>query len=398
MMTLRILPLALLYSVLMIFPHLGIGQSPLFEFHYVDKDPDWLTSAMQCTLTDIDNDGDLDYTTGNVHQDPNLFWYEYFGPDDWRRHVIGSDNDFYGGAAAIDVNDDNLIDIISSEYLFLQKRPETWPNAFGWDKYFIGTGDPYCHDMVSVDLNQDGTLDIITNSGNAEKGLEGLAWYEPQTDPTQPWTRYDIGPENYRIHAGIHPYPVGDLDGDNDLDIAAAQVWFENLDGMAMNWKMHQHNLIGQSGPWGVGVKTYVIDLDGDGDLDIVQSECDLRERNAGLGWLENTDGKGNFKLHWVEPRTALNDFHSMQVLDYDNDGDWDIMAGNGPLSQGKRTFIYENTAGPKQSPRWKPHVILEGFVAHEGLVGDVDADGDTDIVCKEWTSGSLYYLENKLK
>ena len=28
----------------------------------------------------------------------------------------------------------------------------------------------------------------------------------------------------------------------------------------------------------------------------------------------------------------------------------------------------------------------------------EVDGDGDVDIVAKEWTSGSLYYLENKLK
>ena len=36
--------------------------------------------------------------------------------------------------------------------------------------------------------------------------------------------------------------------------------------------------------------------------------------------------------------------------------------------------------------------------VAHEGIAADVDGDGDIDIVSKEWTSGSVYYLENNLK
>ena len=48
-------------------------------------------------------------------------------------------------------------------------------------------------------------------------------------------------------------------------------------------------------------------------------------------------------------------------------------------------------------SSKWKKHVILDGFVAHDGVVGDVDNDGDLDIISKEWTEGSLYYLENQL-
>ena len=90
--------------------------------------------------------------------------------------------------------------------------------------------------------------------------------------------------------------------------------------------------------------------------------------RGDGGASLENVDGKGTFKLHWIKPRKAHDDFHSMQVFDYDNDGDWDIMVGNGPLSPGKRTFILENVAASGKNPAvpvWKEHVILEGIVAH---------------------------------
>lgn len=141
------------------------GAQPEFKFHYVDKNLDWLTSAQQTTLSDIDNDGDLDFTAGNVHQRPGLFWHEYKSADNWLLHVIVSDDGFYGGAAAMDVNQDNRVDIISSEYLFINKKGKTWPAAIGWDKYKIGTCDPYCHDMVKADLNRDGKMDLITNSG-----------------------------------------------------------------------------------------------------------------------------------------------------------------------------------------------------------------------------------------
>jgi hypothetical protein len=376
----------------------GFAQE-LFKFHYIEKDPLWLTSAQQTTLSDIDGDGDLDFTTGNVHQRPGVFWYEYVDADRWLQHVIGSDNDFYGGATAMDVNGDGRMDIISSEYLFVNKVPDGWPQAIGWDKYFIGTGDEFCHDMIQADMNNDGKIDIVTTSGKQEG--EGVCWYEAGTDPLKPWIKHDIGGPDYFIHAGIDPMGVGDLDGDGDMDVAAAEVWFENRDGKGLVWEKHHHGLIGQEGPWGRGVKTHITDLDGDGDNDIVQGECDLRDKNAGLGWLENIDGKGNFRIHWLMNREGKDDFHSMFVFDFDQDGDLDIMAGNGPLADGRQTFIFENTAGKGANPgssAWIRHVILEGFVAHDGVVGDVDRDGDMDIISKEWTSGSLYYLENLLR
>ena len=371
----------------------------LFKFHYIRRIRRGFHLRSKRHCPNIHGDGDLDFTTGNVHQRPGLFWYEYVNADKWLQHVIGSDNDFYGGAAAVDVNDDGRMDIISSEYLFVNKTSGGWPEAIGWDKYFIGTGDQFCHDMILADLNLDGQADIITNSGKQEG--EGVCWYESGPDPLEPWIKHEIGGPDYFIHAGIGPMGVGDIDSDGDMDVAAAEVWFENRDGKGLTWTIHHHGLIGQEGPWGRGVKTHIIDLDGDGDNDIVQAECDLRDKNAGLGWLENVDGKGNFRIHWVMQREEKDDFHSMFVFDFDQDGDPDIMVGNGPLADGRKTYLFENTVGKGANPGsagWTRHVILEGFVAHDGVVGDVDGDGDMDIISKEWTSGSLYYLENLLR
>ena len=60
-----------------------LAASPKFELHYIHKDPSWLTSVHQVVLADFDKDGDLDWTVGNAHKNPNFYWYQYKGPDNW---------------------------------------------------------------------------------------------------------------------------------------------------------------------------------------------------------------------------------------------------------------------------------------------------------------------------
>jgi hypothetical protein len=364
------------------------AAEPAFAVHCIRKDPPWVTSIHQVVLADIDKDGDLDWTVGNVHKNPNLFWYEYKGPEDWVEHYIDSDDIYYGGACALDVNGDGWLDLVTSKLLYLNRG-----RGAGWSKHNIGVSDDHCHDQQAVDLNGDGKLDILSTSGN-----DGVCWYEAPADATKPWIRHDIGGPQYRPHAATAPESAADLDGDGDLDVAAAQAWFENVGGKGLQWKKHADTLIGLEGPWGAAVKTVCRDMDFDGDMDVVQSECDHRGQ-VGIAWMENTDGKGRFAVHWIQPRVA-EDFHTLAVIDYDNDGDWDVLSAVGPLSKlPPRVYLFENTSGKGKSPAaWKQHVILAGHPCHEALAGDVDADGDVDLLLKGWTTGSFFYLENKLR
>lgn len=379
----------------------AIAGEPDFCIHTIEKNSPLVQDAvMSCVLADLDGDGDLDWTAGTIWPKPRkertLYWYEYRGPDEWVRHKIGQDEEMYGGVCTLDANGDGRLDIVATNLWINDQNNKRWSFAR------TGVGDG-AHDMQAVDMNGDKQLDLLafTQAG-------GLNWFEKPDNLKHKWTRHKIASPDYageKVHATGSPQAANDLDGDGDIDIAAVHGWFENANGDGLKWKYHRHRLFPavqrERFPWGFAVKTATRDIDGDGDIDIVQTECDTPEI-AGVAWLENSDGKGDFTLHWIKERSP-EDFHSLCLLDYDGDGDWDVLSGTGPLATAdeKRLYLFENVVAESREIQWKQHVIHTGMPIHEARAGDVDGDGDADIVIKPWNKKDepkdFLFLENRL-
>jgi hypothetical protein len=188
------------------------------------------------------------------------------------------------------------------------------------------------------------------------------------------------------------------LDNDGDNDVVRGDVWFENVDGKGQQWKEHA-SLTPEGGNrpdrFGLALKVWNCDLDHDGDLDIVEAEADCVDGR--VFWFENRNRGKTWQYHGISAEHTKQDFHSLCVADFDNDGDMDVFSGGGPLSEQTHTcFIWENLNG--KGGQWKEHHVLKGKRCHEAKAADVDQDGDIDICFKPWRGSLHVYLRNMLK
>ena len=349
---------------------------PQFALHHIDSIG---YNIGQTALVDMDNDGDLDWVAGEAnHSDSRIWWWENRSTDDWIRHYIGRGNTDVGGALH-DVDGDGDLDMLSGSVLLLNLG-----SSEPFEPHDVGTIPS--HDTEFADIDGDGVVDALANSDKA-----GLYWYEIPDNPTQEWRAHLIATaEDHEVHGGVSPRAVGDIDGDGDPDIVTAQGWYENVNGEGLTWTFHRSLALGEPHRYGIAVRTWVVDLDGDGDVDIVQTEAD--NPDGRVAWFEN-DGRGTFTRHMIQDEGEQLDFHSLVVADFDHDGDLDVFSCGGPLSADDR---YHNIVWENDSGAWTKHVVADQ-PCHEAQGGDVDGDGDVDIVAKPWSNGDKHYVLRNL-
>lgn len=351
-----------------------------FEYHTIDR----IGNQMgQTSLSDIDNDGDLDWVVGCNGGD--IWWFEYNGPDDWTRHLLGNKAPTDVGGVCFDIDGDGWLDQVSGAAWY---RNPGEPRKRSFEKFPGATIN--CHGNVKADIDGDSRPDVVALSDE-----KGLYWFKIPADPTKQWIEHRIGDA---VHGGISPKGVDDIDGDGDNDVVRANAWFENLDGKGVEWIMHTNLVpVGGNRPdrYGLAIKTWIYDMDKDGDKDVVEAEADTPDGR--VFWFENIDGKGRkWRMHLVSGAHTGQDFHSLALADFDNDGDKDIFSGGGPLSESERKwYIWENLDG--KGGDWRMHEVLSGKRCHEAMAGDVDKDGDIDICSKPWNGTEHIYLRNML-
>jgi hypothetical protein len=355
------------------------AQIPDFTYEEIGE----TTSNMLCqeSLTDVDNDGDLDIIIGsNIG---TIWWFENTDSKNWQRRQLGDFALSDKGGITVDIDGDGFIDQVSGGTWF--KNPGD-KNA-EWQRF--ENGAIYAYDMQAADLNNDGLPEIV-----AVSELEGTFIYFPGTKPEKKWKKIRIGDG---VPGGIAPLGITDIDGDGDLDIIRTNIWFDNINGDASKWNEHKTlRFVQYQGKFALSSRVFAIDMDADGDMDIVQAESN--NPNGSIAWHENKDGRGiNWYLHPISTETEQ-DLHSLCVADFDNDGDLDIFSGGGPMSKDlyKRCFIWENTDGIGVA--WEKKEILFKTECFDAMAGDLDGDGDIDIVGKSWNGKIVYLLRNNLK
>jgi VCBS repeat protein len=246
------------------------------------------------------------------------------------------------------------------------------------------TRGPRVADVEAADFDGDGRLDLAMGSfgwrrtGNLTILRNGTTDYDHASF---------VAHLTDKRTGAIHAIPADlDLDGRPDLIALFAQehetvVAFLNRGGMRFETK----SLYNAPHPnWGSsGVE--VVDLDKDGDLDVLMTNGDMFDDQImkpyhGIQWLENT-GTFPFTAHAL---ASLPGVQRAQAADLDGDGDLDIVACALLPSQEEIARRQPSVVWLEQTMagRFVRHVLEIGTPAHATLdVGDVDRDGDVDIV-----------------
>jgi hypothetical protein len=354
-------------------------------------------------LADFDRDGDLDAAVSRRNT-KSAYWYQRINDSIWIPHLMGYSDalDNTLGTTPADIDHDSWDDVVFQGVWFtnpgtLGKNPDT-----PWKVNLTKAGG---HDATNVDIDSNGQNDLLVYDGNK------IAWYN-----TSNQLREIIISSGYDDHGGVAPHGFGDIDGDNDPDVVIPGYWFANPGDQTANWKRFEWPFeVIPNASYGRSIRAWIADINNDGSNDIVYSHCDTG--GSHVYWVENRDNGKIWESHQLpDPPVRKGDvpgtgsFHSLCVADINQDGHPDIFAGeqedpdtymeaDGKLAMKPRGLksrgaIWYNNGN--KNPQFEIYVIHVGNPGwHDAQIGDVDKDGDLDIVSKIWNAdGPVYHLD----
>ncbi|MCB9895840.1 MAG: VCBS repeat-containing protein [Planctomycetes bacterium] len=365
------------------------------------------------------------------------------GPADFQNPVNIIKRSFYGEIDCLaDMNGDGWLDLVCPTDSSIAIH---YNNAGVIEAAFteLPPASGHCNDLAAVDIDNDGDLDLIrTSIGGAQPAYTAYYLYDSANGSWSNPVTFGAYSAGYTYTASIG-YPqsisMGDVNGDGFADA------FVCANGTSMLYLNSNGTFPGSgtvAGFTGIGLSSDFGDVDNDGDLDLIQGMSDraylfINDGNGNFtwqttngivgdvgirvedvefadmnadGWLDIVvapahvngqspvppsvyfnDGTGGFAAH-VALGTNAERTYSLDVVDLNGDGSLDVVvADEGPARGYGPSLCYLND-GTGLNFQTTPigWSYLSPWIA---TVGDVDNDGDIDIIGTPF--GKLTYYSN---
>lgn len=330
---------------------------------------------------DVDGDGDLDLMlTGEASGTTRSSLYINQGKQDGQFRFDALTGPFqqvqYSASSFADIDGDGDLDV-----LVAGSRSASWPYVAATDLYRLqpdgsvervenhGLPDLHSASMAWGDLDLDGDLDVVMIGSTSDDQPttvvgynQGNGIFESHTDVIQGISYGDVA--------------LGDVDGDLDPDIVVSGASAGGFLTQILRNDNGTFNALTAALPNVAFSSVDLGDFDGDADLDLVVSGGRVSERIfEGSIEIWSNNG-GTFSLH----EDGLSGILAGDVTwsDYDHDGDLDLLVQGAEAAIGRRTARVWRNDG---EAGFVPASMLIGAIFADAEFGDLDGDGDIDLI-----------------
>ncbi len=244
--------------------------------------------------------------------------------------------------------------------------------------FTIANPQPIIHEVyggriISGDLDNDGDLDII-QSGIGEDLMGLIARASVFLNDGN--GNFTINEQNFNNFSTTEEIAMGDFDNDSDLDLI---ITAQNRSDLYRNDGQANFIFDNSSALEPISFSEIIVgDVDGDGNVDVLQFGAPSSIQFPPIANLYFNDGSGIFTQ---SQNTVFLPFRqpTVKFIDLEGDGDLDVLSFGKNDNNEAQVGVYENDGTGNYSIFSNSNIAPH--LSNEISVGDVDNDGDEDVL-----------------